>query len=326
MPSQVSGVRGICTACGRTSPPEFSHCGFCGRVFSPSPLNGRPIAEALPFQAPTPPGSTAPGQMILSNIDRITCPTCGANQSSQHIHCSACGVRLAPKIIESNRKAFKRPLVPLFHPRLVIRDRNSGEPERRTWGDRVARLYFNVSLLALMAYGLSSGGWIPPPVQEAARERIGQLTFRWPSMPEWLTQKLAAAQSAEAPAPPAPAAPGTDQVRQAPAGREPVVVFRSEGSQKPDKDVQIGPYRLERDGDRFVALGELLNTSKNDAVSVVVTFTFYDRVDEVVDVAKAEIGLLPAGDKQAWKVAVPYRASVARSGIDVQWVTRPPRT
>jgi hypothetical protein len=290
----TAGARGLCAACGTTGPPGTKFCGQCGRPFALSPLAGPPLAEAPPVAVASrftvPPETASP-----PSRDTISCPSCGAPQSRAHVHCASCGTRLAPEVIESNKKSYKPASFPLFHPRLVVKDRRRGEPEVRTWGDRVARLYFNVSLVALLGYVTVHNGWLPASITDGVRARVGTNLSALPTLPNFPWQR------------------GLTEVAAGISG-EPAVLMRAEGASQPDKDVQILPYRVERSGNQLVALGELQNTSKNDAVNVAVTFTFLSRDGEVVDVAK-----------QAWKVTVPYRPSIARGGIDIQWVTRPPR-
>jgi hypothetical protein len=314
----LEAVNGLCTACGRISPAGLTHCGYCGKAFSPSPLNGRPIAEAMPF------GGSRPrelGATVPSNVQRVTCRSCGSVQPPDHIHCSACGMRIAPKVVGSNRTSYKRTGLPLFHSRLVIRsDRPGTEPKHRTWGDRVARLYFNVSLVVLLGLVVLRSGWIPESVTDGLHEhlaRLPSLPFTMPSLA--LPGTRPAEESAGSPATP------TQRTGESQPGLQPSIIGRGDPVAQPGKDVQLLPYRLERAGDHLVAIGEIQNVSENSAANIVVTFTFTSATGSVIDVGKDEVGLLEPGQKRAWKVAVPYRSSVTSGGINVEWLTRPPR-
>jgi hypothetical protein len=315
-------MTGLCTACGRTSPAGLSHCGYCGRPFSPAPLSGRPLAEAAPHERN---GTNTLAQATPSNGDRMSCPSCGASQPADHTYCSACGVRLAPTIIESNTSMFKRPHVPLVHSRLVVTNGTRAEPDRRTWGDRLARLYFNISLVVLIGIVGMRSGIVPAWLVERVREQAGALAIHWPALPSWLARADETGRVGVAEAP--PDAAGSDRGPDGTSGpaTSPTVLMRAAGSYKPDKDIQILGYRIERDGNQIVAIGELQNTSTNDAVNVVVTFTFRNASGDAVDLAKTEIGLLVAGGRRAWKVAVPYRPSITSGELNVEWVSRAPR-
>lgn len=258
-----------------------------------------------------------------SNMGDIACRACGAKQPATHVFCASCGARLAPKIVESNKRSFKRPAFPLFHPRLVVLDKRSGEPERRTWRDRLARLYFNLSLLALLVVIANRGGWVPEAIREPIAQRLATIAFRLPSLSDLVPQPKSSPSSTAA----ADAAAGTAGSDNGAASLAPqsATIAQSSGSSNPDKDVQILPYRLERVGNQLVAIGEVQNTGSTAVVNVVITFTFTGRGDQVIDVAKTDIGLIEPGQKMAWKVAVPYRSTVTSGGINVEWVSRPQR-
>ena len=81
-------------------------------------------------------------------------------------------MKLGGAVVPANVKGFRRRGLGMGYNRIVTRQDRAGDPPLRTWGDRVARWYFGVTVLAVLALWASSRGWLPIAWWEAVRQAL----------------------------------------------------------------------------------------------------------------------------------------------------------
>lgn len=74
-----------------------------------------------------------------------------------------------------NRKGFKSSGLPMTYGRLMTRRDRSNERPLRTWGDSLARWYFNLTLVVVAALFASSRGWIAPGLWESVKQSASRI-------------------------------------------------------------------------------------------------------------------------------------------------------